>query len=67
MVHFIIPKVNSFKTFTEFSTWFIADKFTRDLGTTCFMTFAANDINMNILVGYDNRTVDDVVTTWLVN
>ena len=31
------------------------------------MTFAANDINMNILVGYDNRTVDDVVTTWLVN
>ena len=57
--------MNSFKTFTEFSTWFIAETFTLDLDTTSFMTFAANDRNVNI--GYDNRTVDGVVTTWPVN
>jgi hypothetical protein len=42
----IIPTVNSFKSFTEFSTWFIAEKFTWDPDTTSCMTFAANDINI---------------------
>ena len=54
-----------FKIFTEFSTWFIPKKFTRDRDTISFMTFAANDINMNI--GYDNRMVDGIVTTWPAN